>query len=117
VQRIPALAANTAWRTEGLADQNRTGPPHARDDGGVAIWDVAPEHPEPGGGGKAGGVEDVLGGEGHTMQRSQDVFPGVLAIRLARLLQRAFGGREDHGVDPRIHRVNVLEVSPHHFQR
>src|SRR5439155_7401250 len=72
-------------------------------------------HAQTGRGGQAGGVEDVLGGEGNSVQPAEVARGLVAAVRRPSLFDRALGGGEDDGVEARVDGVDVLEVRADDF--
>ncbi len=93
----------------GLAEQDHSGAGETRHRRRVVVGDVVGEQPRAGGGRQAAHVEEILGGVGDAVQRSQ-----ILA-RLERRLcrpgrgERAVGADDLEGAEARIQRLDAGE--------
>ena len=93
----------------GLADDHRTSPPETLDEQCVLHGDVVPIDGRAIGGADAGGVDQVLDGDGEAVERADRLTAGEGAVGGGGLVAGAVGDEGADGVDVRVDALDTGE--------
>ena len=116
VDRVVGLQAGPPGRAVGLAEQDRPGRPHPGHRGGVGSRDGGGPLRHPDRGDHAPGLQVVLGGEGHPVQRAGVVAPGQGDVGCRGPLDGVRGDLDDR-VEPGVHLLQPVQVGGQHLGR
>ena len=107
---VEGLRAGTELGDVGFAEEDGAGGAHARDEQVVLGGDVVLEEGRAEGGADAGGFDEVLVGDGQTVQRTEGFATRLHLVGAGCGCGCLVGDERDDGVDLRIDAIDLLEV-------
>ena len=112
---VEGVRAGAELGRVGLAHDDRAGRAEPFHDQAVGDGNVVGERAGAVGGADAGRVVEILDRDGQTVQRPERLAARDPAVRLVGVVQRALLPQADNRVDPRVDRVDPLQVRRHHL--